>query len=377
MLKDIDILNINKVIFSLPKKESKYIKGKGKRITIKGNELIQFEFFTDKQAFHFNVGFDDLSKFIEENFNNFSQLEITTKDYVYSFKTTKKGKLLTNKHKNNMNFVVLENNKKKEYILEEGMIVPPLIDLGVMTPEGKVVKAYGDKYKQINRFLSIIEDTLKGETKDELNIIDFGCGKSYLTFIVYYYLTFIKKIKVNMIGLDLKSDVIKECNLIRDKYNYTNLNFLEGDIANYKPTNGVDMIITLHACDTATDYALFHAINLNCKYILSVPCCQHEINKQLDKNVFKLINKYGLVKDRFSAILTDSIRCNLLEYMGYSVSMLEFIDFAQTPKNILIRAIKTNRKNSESLKLVIDTLNTYNIKQTLFELLNKQYKLEI
>ncbi len=370
MIEDILIGEIYKVNFSLPRKDSKYIKGKGKRIKIKDSEVIQFEFYTDKQAFHYNVEFNSLKNFIEEYFSlYFMQAEVVTSKTIYSFKETKKGKILTNKRQNDMNFVVLENNKKKEYLIEEGSIVPPLIDLGVMTSEGKVVKAYFDKYKQINRFLSIIEDTIKNETKTELNIIDFGCGKSYLTFIVYYYLTFIKKIKVNMIGLDLKSDVIKKCNEIRDKYNYTNLNFLEGNVEQFKAKDNIDMIITLHACDTATDYALFHAINLNCKYILSVPCCQHEINNQLKKESFKLINKYGLVKDRFSAILTDSIRCNLLEYKGYAVSMLEFVDFAQTPKNILIRAIKTNRKNEESLKLVQDTLKMYNIEQTLYNLI--------
>lgn len=370
MLENINLSDVYRVIFSLPRKESKYLKAKGKRITIKDKELIQFEFNTDKQAFHHNVSIELLKEFIESNFKDyFLQLEIETKSTIYSFKESKKGKLLSNKRQNNMNFVVLENNKKKEYLIEEGTIVPPLIDLGVMTEDGRVVKAYFDKYKQINRFLSIIEDTLKQESKTELNIIDFGCGKSYLTFIVYYYLTYIKQIKVNMIGLDLKSDVIKKCNEIRDKYNYTNLNFLEGNVENYKPNSDIDMIITLHACDTATDYALFHAIKLNSKYILSVPCCQHEINNQLNKETFKLVTKYGLVKDRFSAILTDSIRCNLLEYKGYLVSMLEFVDFAQTPKNILIRAIKTNRKNEEALKLVEDTLKNYNIKQTLYELI--------
>jgi len=370
MIEGINVDDIYKVIYSLPRKDSKYLKGKGKRIKIKDKELIQFEFYTDKQAFHYNIDFAFLSDFIEENFKNyFLQVEIETKTTIYSFKETKKGKILSNKRQNNMNFVVLENDKKKEYLLEEGKVVPPLVDLGVMTEDGRVVKAYADKYKQINRFLSIIEDTLKQETKEELNIIDFGCGKSYLTFIVYYYLTYVKKIHVNMIGLDLKSDVIKKCNQIRDRYNYTNLNFLEGNVEQFKSSDNIDMIITLHACDTATDYALFHAINLNCKYILSVPCCQHEINNQLNKDTFKLINKYGLVKDRFSAILTDSIRCNLLEYKGYAVKMLEFVDFEQTPKNILIRAIKTNRVNQEALSLVEETIKNYNIKQTLFELI--------
>lgn len=370
MFSEIDFNLVYKIILSNPYKDSKYIKGKGIRIAIKDKEYIQFELFTKTQAFHKNIEIENVNSFLSEIIKeSFCQISIETNDYTYNFKLTSKGHLLKNKKAVKKEFVTLSNNKKKEYLIEEGMIVEPLIDLGVMTKEGKVVKQYFDKFKQINRFLSIIEDTLKDYTKDYINIIDFGCGKSYLTFIVYYYLTFVKKIKANIIGLDLKTDVINKCNGIKDKYNYSNLKFEIGDISLYKPENDVDMIITLHACDTATDYALYHAIKLNCTYILSVPCCQHEINLQLDKSKFTLINKYGLVKDRFSAILTDSIRCNLLEYEGYNVQMIEFIDFAQTPKNILIKAIKTGRENLDSLKLVEDTLKEYNIKQTLYNLL--------
>jgi hypothetical protein len=226
MFNEIDLTKLNRVIFSDPKKDSKYKKGKGVRIQIKNNEVIQFELFTDKQAFHYNVSFDELINFLTDTFNTyFNQAEIETEGYTYRYKMTSKGHLLSNKKKNSASIITLSNNRKKDYLIEEGMIVEPLIDLGVMTKEGKVVKAYFDKFKQINRFLSIIEDVLKDLKKDHLNIIDFGCGKSYLTFIVYYYLTFVKKIKVNMIGLDLKDDVIKKCNQIRDKYNYQNLNF--------------------------------------------------------------------------------------------------------------------------------------------------------
>lgn len=375
MFEEIDFNLVYKIILSNPHKDSLYIKGKGTRISIKDKEYIQFELFSKTQAFHKNILIVDVSKYLEDIFNEyFYQLSIETNDYTYNFKLTSKGHLLSNKKHVNNQFVTLTNNKKKEYLIEEGMIVEPLIDLGVMTKDGKVVKQYYDKFKQINRFLSILEDTLKDFNKDTINIIDFGCGKSYLTFIVYYYLTFVKKINANIIGLDLKADVIKKCNEIKDKYNYSNLKFEIGDISLYKPESGLDMIITLHACDTATDYALYHAIKLDCKYILSVPCCQHEINLQLNKSKFTLINKYGLVKDRFAAILTDSIRCNLLEYKGYTVQMIEFIDFAQTPKNILIKAIKNNKENLESLKLVESTLEEYEIHQTLYDLLKGDNK---
>lgn len=375
MFEEIDFNLVYKIILSNPHKDSLYIKGKGTRISIKDKEYIQFELFSKTQAFHKNILIEEVSKYLEKIFNEyFYQLSIETNDFTYNFKLTSKGHLLSNKKRANNQFVTLSNNKKKEYLIEEGMIVEPLIDLGVMTKDGKVVKQYYDKFKQINRFLSILEDTLKDFNKDTINIIDFGCGKSYLTFIVYYYLTFVKKINANIIGLDLKADVIKKCNEIKDKYNYSNLKFEIGDISLYKPGSGLDMIITLHACDTATDYALYHAIKLDCKYILSVPCCQHEINLQLNKSKFTLINKYGLVKDRFAAILTDSIRCNLLEYKGYTVQMIEFIDFAQTPKNILIKAIKNNKENLESLKLVESALEEYNIHQALYDLLKGDNK---
>lgn len=375
MFEEIDFNLVYKIILSNPHKDSKYIKGKGVRIKIKGIDYIQFELFTKTQAFHHNIEIDKVNEFLSNTFNEyFYQLQIESNDYTYNFRMTNKGHLLSNKKAIKKEFVTLSNNKKKEYLIEEGMIVEPLIDLGVMTKDGMVVKQYYDKFKQINRFLSIIEDTLKDFNKDSINIIDFGCGKSYLTFIVYYYLTFVKKINVSMIGLDLKTDVINKCNSIRDKYNYSNLNFEIGDISLYKPKNDVDMIITLHACDTATDFAMYHAIKLNCKYLLSVPCCQHEINLQLNKKSYELICKYGLVKDRFAAILTDSIRCNLLEYVGYDVQMIEFIDFAQTPKNILIKAVKKDNAclKLESKKLVEDTLKQYNVHQTLYDLLTKE-----
>ena len=375
MFEEIDFNLVYKIILSNPHKDSKYIKGKGVRIKIKEIDYIQFELFTKTQAFHHNIEIDKVNEFLSNTFNEyFYQLQIESNDYTYNFRMTNKGHLLSNKKAIKKEFVTLSNNKKKEYLIEEGMIVEPLIDLGVMTKDGMVVKQYYDKFKQINRFLSIIEDTLKDFNKDSINIIDFGCGKSYLTFIVYYYLTFVKKINVSMIGLDLKTDVINKCNSIRDKYNYSNLNFEIGDISLYKPKNDVDMIITLHACDTATDFAMYHAIKLNCKYLLSVPCCQHEINLQLNKKSYELICKYGLVKDRFAAILTDSIRCNLLEYVGYDVQMIEFIDFAQTPKNILIKAVKKDNAclKLESKKLVEDTLKQYNVHQTLYDLLTKE-----
>jgi SAM-dependent methyltransferase len=265
----------------------------------------------------------------------------------------------------------LSHNKEKQYIIKDNTIVPFLVELGVMNIAGKVLNDKYDKFRQINRFIEFVDDVVEEfDPKKTISIIDFGCGKSYLTFAIHYYLTEVKKLKVNIVGLDLKENVIKDCNKIVAKYNMKGIRFQVGDIKDYKEEK-VDMVVTLHACDTATDYALYHAINMKCKYIFSVPCCQHEINNQLSTDILHPINKFGILKDRFSALLTDSIRANILEYEGYDVSMIEFIDFAQTPKNILIRAIKNNKKNDESLKLVEDTLNKYNIHQTLYDLIKK------
>lgn len=362
--------NIIKGTLSSPKdKTSKYIKAKIQKIVIKNEEKIQLALYTSKQVFHENIKEEELEIKLNELMSiYFNVAELETTDYVYGYRITNKGRLLTNKRKNNQTFVVLEHNKKKNYLLEEGVVVPPLVDLGVMTPEGKVVKAHYDKYKQINRFLEIIEDSIKEEKN--LKIIDFGCGKSYLTFILYYYLTFVKKIDCDIIGLDLKEDVVDNCNKIAVKYGYNKLKFLKGDISKYSKNDNVDMIVTLHACDTATDYALYYAINMKCRYIFSVPCCQHEINHQLKESKFPVFTKYGILKERFSALITDAIRANILEYCGYKTNVMEFIDIENSPKNLLLRASLTNKKPNEKLKEELDkTINELGVNQTLYDLI--------
>lgn len=320
----------------------------------KKEKHFQIAEYSDKQVFHKNVDEEELIYFcIEELGVNFLQLNAWMLRGEASLKLTKKRKLLFDIKKADNSALadeVRDNNRKKNYILEEGRVIEPLIDMGIFTKEGKIVSSMYDKFKQINRFIEIIDDELKKKIITHLNIIDFGCGKSYLTFIVYYYLTEIKKIKVNMIGLDLKEDVIRKCNKAAKKYGYENLSFELGDINGYSAPFKVDMVITLHACDMATDFALYNAVNWGTGYIFSVPCCQHELNAQIKSEKFSLMTRYGIIKERFSALITDAIRGNLLEYMGYNVNLLEFVDLSHTPKNILIRAVK-NPNKAENVKL--------------------------
>ncbi|KJU72939.1 class I SAM-dependent methyltransferase [Clostridium baratii] len=351
-----------KIVFALKKKGNK--------------EYYQIEKYTDKQVFHENIEKEVLEeKVLECLENNYKQLTVWSDEATLDLKISKKGKILLNKKKSdNKKLVKKEHNKEKNYILKEGMIIEPLIDLGVFTKEGKVVNSKYDKYKQINRFVEIIDDEIKKNDYKDLTILDFGCGKSYLTFVLYYYFVKIKKINVKMIGLDLKEDVIKKCNEIAKRYNYENLHFELGDINGFKYNNKVDMVITLHACDTATDYALYNAVKWNTKMIFSVPCCQHEFNHQMKTDDFSILTKYGIVKERIAALMTDSVRANLLEAVGYKTQLLEFIDIAHSPKNILIRASKSKiskDKKEKVLNEVNSLINEFNFKPTLYNLLKE------
>lgn len=330
--------------------------------------------YTNKQVFNDNI--TDIIPFLSEQIEYFKQFNFIGQENEYSLKFSKSGKLFYNKMKNNRQLSINEeNNRKKNYILKEGKIIEPLIDLGIFTKEGKIINSMYDKYKQINRFIELIDDLIKDKKLDKINIIDFGCGKSYLTFIVYYYFKYIKNIDINITGLDLKKDVINNCNNIAKKYGYENLIFKVGSIENYQTEEQVDMVITLHACDTATDFAIFNAIKWKARYILSVPCCQHEINKNFHSKTFNILNRYGIAKERISAIYTDLIRCNLLETMNYKTQLLEFVDYEQTPKNLLIRATLSNipvNIKIEKMKEVQKLLNDISSSQTLYDLITDE-----
>ena len=341
--------NLVSATFAKPTVDSKFNKIK----INKNNHSFFVQMYTSTQAFHKNLSNEELKTFLQENIGvNFKHVYIETTDKKFTFLTNKKGKITLLENRNNKNPVVQEknssnNSKIKNYIIQEGKPVPFLVHLGVMNKEGKVLAQKYDKFKQINRFLEYIKDILpeinNGQT---LKIIDFGCGKSYLTFAVYHFINEIEKIPVEIIGLDLKDDVITMCNLLAKEFGYKNLHFYNGTVEDYFAKiedKKCDLVITLHACDTATDYAIASAIKQNSKAILSVPCCQHELNQNYKQSSNQAINqmlKYGIVKERFLSLTTDVMRCELLKEKGYSTQLLEFIDVSHTPKNLLIRAVK-------------------------------------
>ncbi len=369
--------HIQKIVISKPKN----INTPFKRITIHYiKTYYQIAKYTEKQVFHENITESQIiQRCVELVEDVFLQLNAWSSEKEIWINITKNGKVFYKERRmdNVPQYWFEEHNRRKKYILSEGEIIEPLIDMGIFTKEGKIIQSKYDKYKQINRFIEIIDDTIGQFDLTELNVIDFGCGKSYLTFIVYYYLTEIKKIKTTIIGLDLKKDVIDKCNETAKKYQYSQLHFELGDINGYICPFNVDMVITLHACDTATDFALYNAITWNAKMIFSVPCCQHELNKQIKTESLSIITRYGIIQERFSALLTDAIRGNLLEYCGYKTQLLEFVDLSHTPKNVLIRAIKRSItldfvKNKAMLE-VTKAIEEFNVMPMLYQLLSKDY----
>ena len=313
-------------------------------------------------------------QYVEQSFGSvFRQINIIATDCEYSGIVSKKGKVTfvkiktTHKERNTL------HNRVKNYILNEGDDIPILRDLGIFTAENKIVKAMYDKFKQVNRFVEMIDDALKSFHKSEITILDFGCGKSYLTFVVYYYLTMIKGLKANIIGYDIKQDVVENCNKLAQKYDYNGIKFFNNDVTVDSLYQGkVDVLITLHACDIATDYALAYAIRNKVPLVFSVPCCQHEVNKQIKYGgEYDLLLRDGLLKERFCALLTDSIRAEILRDFGYKVDVLEFVDFSHSPKNIMLRCkLSTPREPAQNEKLK-NLMQKYQFHQSLYDLMYK------
>ena len=366
--------NLIQATLSASRNKNGISKVKIRPIQLKGQICYQASATEGTKVLHKNYERMQLIEYLEseitENFGQFQAQGAVTDGVVL---VSKKGKMtIKQKHHAPKEKVKIQaHNRVKQYILKEGVPVPFLIDLGVMNGQGKIVHVRYDKFRQINRFLEFIEDILPRLSRErEVTILDFGCGKSYLTFARYYYLRELKGYDVNIIGLDLKTDVIEKCNSLAIRYGYEKLHFYHGDIADYEGVSSVDMVVTLHACDTATDYALAKAVEWGAEVILSVPCCQHEVNKQIRNEMLEPVLRYGILKERMSALITDAVRANLLESKGYETQILEFIDMEHTPKNLLIRAVKTGkRSNAGKTQEMFAALN---IHPTLDLLLNEK-----
>lgn len=281
----------------------------------------------------------------------YKQVLLQTAEADYQVLINKKGKAAILRREATRKQAELAHNRSKNYLLPEGEPVPFLVELGVMTPEGRVVAAKYDKFRQINRFLELIDDILPELAQDKpLTIIDFGCGKSYLTFALYHYLVNLKGRDIQVTGLDLKADVITECSALAKRLHYDSLHFRIGDIADYTDAAEADLVVTLHACDTATDAALNKAVRWNAGVILSVPCCQHELYNQVESDTLSLMLDHGIIKERFAALATDAVRARLLELVGYKVQILEFIDMEHTPKNLMLRAVRQPASDARQLE---------------------------
>ena len=338
------------------KDDSRVQKVKIRPVIIKDSIEFQVSEFVGKKVLHTNLSADDVKGHIEKYMEEFKQAQITKTDASATILSSKSN-TCTCKYKKAREVKAqreLAHNRAKKYIIQEGTPVGFMVDLGVMTTDGKIVRTRYDKFRQINRFLEFIEDILPRLDKNkEQTIIDFGCGKSYLTFAMYYYLHELKE----------------HCNSLRTKYGYDRLDFYVGDIATYKDVESVDMVVTLHACDTATDYALAKAVKWGAKVILSVPCCQHEANRTISNDMLSPVMDYGILKERMAAIVTDATRANMLKASGYDTQILEFIDMEHTPKNLLIRAVKTGKADEKAEKDVRDMQKALGIELTITKLL--------
>jgi len=355
------------------KSEDKAVKVRIRPVILKNEIEYQVSEFVGRKVLHSNHGAADVKKkIIDYMTEDFKQAQINMTDAAATILSSK-SKTLTCKYKKAGQLKVqrdLSHNRTKKYIIQEGKPVAFMIDLGVMGQDGKIIRTRYDKFRQINRFLEYIEDILpKLDKERELTIIDFGCGKSYLTFAMYYYLKELKDYNIRIIGLDLKADVIEHCNELRTRYGYDKLDFYVGDIATYKDVDKVDMVVTLHACDTATDYALAKAVKWGAEVILSVPCCQHEANRTIKSDILSPVMDYGILKERMAAIVTDAARAKLLTANGYDTQILEFIDMEHTPKNLLIRAVKSSKEDISAREKTKDMLEALNLELTIDKLI--------
>ena len=391
LIKNIQEDKLIKIVFS-DRQSGDFNKVIIKSIILKSGKNIQIESFKDNKAFHKNIDLNNLQELednLKEYIDNFKQILLQIEGSDISF-IRKKENFSRKEKESNLVKSCNEHNKKKQYILNEGDKIDFLIELGLMSVEGKILKSSYNKFKQINKYLEFIDDVIeelkaKKLITNHINVLDFGCGKSYLTFALYYYLkNYRKDLTFSIVGLDLKKDVIEFCNKLAKKLNYENLEFLNGNIKDYDKSKEVDLVFSLHACNNATDYSLEKALSLDAKAILAVPCCHHEFFEKIQKNknsefynTLKIMADNGVVLDKFATLATDSFRSLSLELCGYKTKMIEFIDMEHTPKNILIRAIKSKSSNLKEKLVEYNKLKEFlGIKPLLEDLIKKYFLID-
>lgn len=391
LIKNIQDDKLIKIVFS-DRKSGDFNKVIIKPIILKSAKNIQIESFKDNKAFHKNIDLNNLQELednLKEYIDNFKQILLQIEGTDISF-IRKKENFSRKEKESNLIKTSNEHNKKKQYILNEGDKIDFLIELGLMSVEGKILKSSFNKFKQINKYLEFIDDVIeelkaKKLITNHINVLDFGCGKSYLTFALYYYLkNYRKDLTFSIVGLDLKKDVIEFCNKLAKKLNYENLEFLNGNIKDYDKSKEVDLVFSLHACNNATDYSLEKALSLDAKAILAVPCCHHEFFEKIQKNknsefynTLKIMADNGVVLDKFATLATDSFRSLSLELCGYKTKMIEFIDMEHTPKNILIKAIKSKSSNLKEKLTEYNKLKEFlGIKPLLEDLIKKYFSID-
>lgn len=363
---------LEKAVLSQPVKPVFDSKVTIRPIASKSGRIFQAERFHGTKVFHENLTADALLKlFRDELDGRYRQVLIVASGSAAQYSLKVNGS-----YKRSVAPAVprpadtLSHNREKSYILAEGENIPALVDLGVFSADFHIVKAKYDKYKQINRFIELVDQAISKDGREKFTILDFGCGKSYLTFILYYYLTVKRGVEAEIIGYDLKEDVVEKCGAIAEKYGYSGLHFVRADVSrDALYDKHIDMIVTLHACDTATDYALFCALSKKADYIFSVPCCQHEVNLSIKKGgELDIFLEHGIIKERMCSLLTDSIRADVLEDMGYKVDLIEFIDFEHSPKNIMLRAVRNGKTGSGRIERAKELAVRYGFEQTLLRL---------
>ena len=346
-------------------------------VLIKGSLAFQETLYLETKVFHSNYEKEEMTERMMEYMETlFRQAQLESMSEQATVLVSRKGAVNVKRKQKaaavqNRKEQDLSHNRAKQYILPDGQPVDFLVGLGVQTPEGRVVKAKYDKFRQINRYLEFIEDILDKLPADRtIRIVDFGCGKSYLTFAMYYYLRKMQQRDIRVTGLDLKADVIAHCSELALRLQYDGLDFRQGDIAGFEEADQVDMVVSLHACDKATDYALEKAVKWGASVILAVPCCQHELNGQMRCDMLQPLLKYGVIRERLAALATDALRAELLEQCGYDTQILEFIDMEHTPKNLMIRAVKASGMRPGKCVASVDRVMEFlHVNPTLKELL--------